>query len=470
MARGPVRGDRVTGQASLTETIAAISTPPGAGGIGIVRLSGPQALAIADRIFRGRSQPSQCETFTVHYGHIVDGEEVLEECLLTTMRAPHTYTREDVVEINCHSGPAVLRAVLDLTLRHGARLAEPGEFTKRAFLHGRIDLAQAEAVLDLINAQTDLSRRAALSQLEGRLSQRVTSIRERLIDLLAHLEAALDFTDDDIEIISPADQQARLEEIRAELRALAASADAGQILREGLSAVIAGRPNVGKSSLMNALLRTNRVIVTPIPGTTRDAIEEMVNLRGVPVRLVDTAGLRESEDVLEREGVDRSRRWLERADLILLVLDRAEPLRAEDRAALAELNGRKAVIVLNKSDLPAHLEEAEVTGLCPETPQVVLSALTGEGVDRLEEAILRLVWGGQVEASTPLVTNVRHQRALVAAAESLERALATLQQGWSEELVAVDVQAALQQVGEIVGETSTEEVINYIFEAFCIGK
>jgi tRNA modification GTPase len=450
-----------------TDTIAAISTPPGAGGIGIVRLSGPEALRIADEVFRGRETPSDGATCTIHYGRVVDGAEVLDECLLTLMRAPRSYTREDVVEMNCHGGPVVLRRVLDLVVRHGARLAGPGEFTQRAFLNGRIDLAQAEAVMDLIMAQTDLSRRAAMAQLEGHLSRRVEAVRERMVSFLAHLEAALDFLNDDLEIISREEQQRQTEELLAELRRLEESAEAGRVLREGLTAVIAGRPNVGKSSLMNALLRTNRVIVTPVPGTTRDAIEEVMNLRGVPLRLIDTAGLRDSADVVEREGVERSRNWLARADLVLFVLDTSERLQPEDKEGLAAVAGRKTVLVLNKMDLPAQWEAADLPSA---SALVRVSALHGTGLEELEEVLLHLLWHGEVQASDALVTNVRHQRALTQARERLERVLETLAHGYSEELVAVDLQAALQHVGEIVGVTLTEDVIQQIFERFCIGK
>jgi tRNA modification GTPase len=449
------------------DTIAAISTPPGAGGIGIVRLSGPQALRLADEVFRGRERPSECATYTAHYGHVVDGAEVLDECLLLVMRAPRSYTREDVVEIHCHGGPVVLRQVLDLVVRKGARLAGPGEFTQRAFLNGRIDLVQAEAVMDLIRAQTDLSRRAAMAQLDGHLSRRVEALRQRLQDFLVHVEASLDFLDDDIEIISRQEQQRRAEELVAELRRLEEGAEAGQILREGVTAAIVGRPNVGKSSLMNALLRTNRVIVTPIPGTTRDVIEEGINLRGVPLRLIDTAGLRDSADVVEREGVERTRHWMARADLVLLVLDTSESLQPEDWEGLAAVADKKTVLVLNKADLPAQWEPHL---LPPAAATVRVSALHGTGLEELEETLFRLVWQGEVQAGEVWVTNVRHKRALSQARESLERVLETLAQGYTEELVAVDLRAALHQLGEIVGVTLTEDVIRQIFETFCIGK
>ncbi|HIE50611.1 MAG TPA: tRNA uridine-5-carboxymethylaminomethyl(34) synthesis GTPase MnmE [Armatimonadetes bacterium] len=452
------------------DTIVAISTPPGRGAMGIIRLSGPQATAVADALFRGRGRPSEFPSHTVHFGRLVDGEEVVDEVLLTVFRAPHSYTGEDVVEISCHGSPVVLRRVLYLAVRQGARLAEPGEFTKRAFLNGKMDLAQAEAVMDVVCAQTELSARAAMSQLEGHLSRRVEELRQQLIDFLAHLEAALDFTDEDIEIISPTEQRQRAEALLGELRRLAASAEKGKVLREGVTTVIAGRPNVGKSSLMNLLLREDRVIVTPVPGTTRDVVEDLVNIRGLPLRLLDTAGLRPTEDLVEREGVSRTQTWLERADLVLLVLDRSEPLQAEDRLALTAVAGRPTVVVLNKSDLPPRLETQEVARRLPQAPQVLLSALTGAGLSELEAAIERLVWEGGVEPGDVLVTNVRHQRALEEAAEYMERVLETLAVGYSEELVAVDLRGALRCVGEIVGETLTEDIIHRIFSTFCIGK
>lgn len=476
MARGGLAGNGAEPASPLSlsprkqeapDTIAAISTPPGAGGIGIVRLSGPDALHLADEVFRGRERPSSCATYTAHYGHVVDGEEALDECILLVMRAPRSYTREDVVEFHCHGGPVVLWQVLDLVVRKGARLAGPGEFTQRAFLNGRLDLIQAEAVMDLILAQTDLSRRAAMAQLDGHLSQQVEALRQQLTEFLAYVEASLDFLDDDIEIISREEQQRRAEALLTELRRLEASAEAGQILREGVTAAIVGRPNVGKSSLMNALLRTNRVIVTPIPGTTRDAIEEAVNLRGVPLRLIDTAGLRNSMDIVERQGVERTRHWIDRADLVLLVLDTSESLQPEDWEGLAAVAGKKTVLILNKIDLPARWEPHV---LPPASAVVRVSALQGMGLEELEETLFHLVWHGAVQAGDVIVTNVRHKRALGQARESIERVLETLAQNYSEELVAVDLRAALHQLGEIVGVTLTEDVIRQIFETFCIGK
>jgi tRNA modification GTPase len=475
----------------LTEadTIAAISTPLGEGGIGIVRLSGPEAVAIADRIFvspRGL-RARAAESFMTYYGRVrvpddssawppndpglAAGQEI-DEALLTVMRAPRTYTREDVVELSCHGGIGALRQVLQLTLALGARLAEPGEFTRRAFLNGRIDLAQAEAVLDVIRAKTAASLRAAVEQLGGKLSAEVRRLKERVLELLVHLEVSLDFVEEGLETRPRAEVAAAADRLAAEARALAQSAEQGRRLREGLVVVIAGRPNVGKSSLMNCLLREQRVIVTSLPGTTRDVIEEVVNLRGLALRIVDTAGLRTPGDVIEEQGVAHSRRSLARADLVLLVLDGAEPLQAEDRALLRELpEGRPLLLVVNKCDLPLKMELEELRRLLPGAEPVRISALEGTGLEELQGELLARVWRGEVVgAEGAMVTNLRHQQALLKAAEALGAGARSLAEGESEEFAAFHLARATEQLGGILGENVGEEVIEKIFADFCVGK
>jgi len=458
----------------LSDTIAAISTPLGEGGIGIVRLSGEQAPAIADRIFepaRGDERPSAMPTHTIRHGRVVDGDEVVDEALLTVMRAPRSYTREDVVEISCHGGTVTVRRVLELALAHGARLAEPGEFTKRAFLSGRLDLAQAEAVADIIAAKTEASQRAAEVQLRGDLSREVKAVREQLADLLTYVEASIDFAEEDIELLSRDEMRRRCDGIAERLQRLIATADAGQVLRDGITAAIVGRANVGKSSLMNALLRTDRVIVTPIPGTTRDVVEETLNIKGVPMRVADTAGMRRSQDVVEAEGVSRSRQQMAAADIVVAVLDRSEPLTQDDRDLLADIPPGRSLIVLNKSDLPRGLPEDELAEARGDVLTVETSAIERTGLEQLEGAIAELAFGGAVPRTDGvMVTNVRHKDALIRAEAGMQQALAALGDGLSEEFIASDLRGALDAVGEIVGETLTEDIIDRIFSTFCIGK
>lgn len=456
------------------DTIAAVATPPGHSGIGIVRVSGPDALRIADELFvpaSPRKTPSRLPSFTTAYGRIVDGGRTVDEVILTVMRAPRTYTTQDVVEINCHGGMVPLRRTLELVLAAGVRLADPGEFTKRAFFFGRIDLAQAEAVADIITARTDEAQRAAVSQLEGRLSAEVNRLRDALVDILAHLEAALDFGDDEqMHFITPGEVVTRCRAVCAELDALVASALVGRALREGVRTAIVGRPNVGKSSLMNALLGHDRVIVTPVPGTTRDVVEDAVNVDGVPLLLADTAGMRTTHDVVEAAGVARSQAALDAADLVLLVIDGAAPLEAADIELMAAVPQTKTVLVVNKSDLPPALE-AGALDRWAERPRVAVSAKHGAGVDDLKALIARTVWGGRVgRTDGVLVTNVRHKLALARAREATEAAAAAAEGGLSEEFSAADLREALDALGEIVGITLTQDVINHIFERFCIGK
>ena len=470
----------------LDDTIAAIATPLGEGGLAVIRLSGPQALSIADKSFvpvgKSSLKPSAASTHTIHYGHIERQGIVIDEVLVAVMRAPRTFTREDVVEISCHGGLLPAKLILDALLESGARLAEPGEFTKRAFLNGRIDLTQAEAVADLIHSRTELALAAANEQLAGKLSQRINQLRDDLVKTLAHIEAHIDFPDEDIAPDTKAQLLERLEHGAAFMDELLRTANEGQILRRGIRTAIVGRPNAGKSSLLNQLLGHNRAIVSPIPGTTRDTIEETANIRGLPVVFIDTAGLREAGDALEVEGIRRSRESLTKAELILHVLDASEPLTGADEKHLSEFEGKKRILVLNKADLPRRLvlremaarplsssEEAKekILGL----PAVEVSCLTGAGLEPLKDAIKQCVWSGEIKAEMlQVMINSRHQEALQRAREAAVRAAGALRGDLTLELVAMDLRIAVNAVGEIVGKTSTEDLLDSIFSQFCIGK
>jgi len=442
------------------DTIAAISTALGESGIGIVRLSGPDALAIAREVF---DRPLSNRRLV--YGHITDPEtdEVVDEVLVAYMEAPHTYTREDIVEINCHGGSVPLQRILGLVLRYGARMANPGEFTLRAFLNGRIDLAQAESVLDVVRAKTAASLRVAVQGLGGRFSHSLKQLRGQLMEVLAYLTARIDFPEDEIEEqeITPT-----LESACQRLNELISSAEAGAVYRQGVRTAIVGRTNVGKSSLLNCLLRQSRAIVTPVPGTTRDTLEEVVNLKGVPFVLVDTAGIVQSKDLVESLGVERSRRAIEQADFVLLVIDTSEPLKDSDREITDLLLGKEAMVAANKKDLPP---QAELDGL--PWPQVSTSALTGEGLEELEQRMVDTVLGGRVFTSDALlVSNPRHKSALERAQGHLEQALSSIEARMPDDFVTIDLTAALNALGEITGETVTEELLETIFSNFCVGK
>jgi tRNA modification GTPase len=467
-------------------TIAAISTPPGHSGIGIVRLTGRDALKIADKIFRSPKKKliKRTPSHRILYGHITDplSKETIDEVLVSVMKAPDTYTKEDVVEINCHGGPVPLRRVLELVLRAGARLAEPGEFTRRAFLNGRIDLAQAEAVIDIINALTVQSQKTAVRQLKGNLSKKIEAIREMIIELTAFVEAYIDFPEDDIETISLVDMEKRAMAIKQSLEELVRSSRYGMILREGLKTAIIGRPNVGKSSLLNALLEHDRAIVTEAPGTTRDVIEEYLNINGIPVRIMDTAGIREVKDIAEQEGVKRSLGAMEDANLVLLVLDGSEELHETDRELIRKSEHKKRIIVINKTDLPQKINppsspfskggnfvpllEKEGSGeisLC-------ISAKSGTGLDELKDKIAETVLQGHVEDSTTTVTNVRHVHALESALASINSFITAADRKTSPEFLSVELREALDAIGEIIGITTPEDILNKIFSDFCIGK
>lgn len=459
------------------DTIAAISTPLGEGGIGIVRLSGKDAIEIVERIFTSPKNKSlrHTKSHRVVYGYIQDPsmrEKKIDEVLVTVMRSPYTYTKEDVVEINCHGGMAPLWRTLEIVLNEGARLAEPGEFTKRAFINGRIDLSQAEAVLDLIRSKTDESRRIAIEQLRGGLSEKITSLRNILIDLCAHIEAYIDFPEDDIEITSKKDLLRSMEEIETELKILLKSYDEARFFREGLSTAIVGRTNVGKSSLLNALLKKDRVIVTELPGTTRDLIEEYLNIEGLPLRIMDTAGIRKVQDLAEKEGVKRSLQSIDDADLVIAVFDGSEPLKDEDFEVINKIKTKNTIIVMNKCDLPPAVNREAFASLAPTSSHIVnISATRGDGLEELKGIIFNSFLKDWKEGREGvLVTNIRHKTAITHALASLERAISGITDNHPLEIIALELRDSLDRLGEIVGAVTTDDILDRIFMNFCIGK
>jgi tRNA modification GTPase len=464
----------------LDDTIAAIATPLGEGGLAVVRLSGPQSLAVADKCFlpfgKNSLKPSEATSHTIQYGKIVLGDKTVDEVLLAVLRAPRTFTREDTVEITCHGGILPAKLVLDALFENGARPAEPGEFTRRAFLNGRLDLAQAEAVADLIYSRTELALAAANEQLAGKLSQRINRLRDDLMHTLAHVEAHIDFPDEDIAPDTKEQLLKRLENGVKFMDELLRTANEGQILRRGIRAAIVGRPNVGKSSVLNQLLGRDRAIVSPVPGTTRDTIEETANIRGLPVVFIDTAGLREARDEIEQEGIRRSRESLARAEFILHVLDASEPLTNEDENLFAEFAAKKRILIRNKIDLPVKLElppEFRVTRHVSRvtSPVVDVCCLSGQGIEPLKDAIKELAWSGEIKAGMlQVMINSRHQDALNRARAATLQTLEALRADATLELVAMDLRIAANAVGEIVGKTATEDLLDSIFSQFCIGK
>ncbi|EGH2218589.1 tRNA uridine-5-carboxymethylaminomethyl(34) synthesis GTPase MnmE [Listeria monocytogenes] len=454
------------------DTIAAISTPPGEGAIAIIRLSGPEAIQIADRIFYAKNSLSEAESHTIHYGHIKEDGEVIEEVMVTVMRAPRTFTREDVVEINAHGGIVSVNRVLQLLLRNGANLAEPGEFTKRAFLNGRIDLSQAEAVMDLIRAKTDRAMGVAIRQMDGNLSRLIRNLRQEILDALAQVEVNIDYPEyDDVEEMTQRMLLEKTELVRASVEQLLQTASQGKILREGLATAIIGRPNVGKSSLLNQLIQEEKAIVTDIAGTTRDIIEEYVNVRGVPLRLIDTAGIRETEDIVEKIGVERSRKALADADFILLVLNQNEELTVEDEALFEAAAGHNHVVVLNKTDLETKLDINRVRELAGENPIVSTSLVNDEGLEALEEAIKTLFFAGDIDAGdATYVSNVRHIALLHQALEALNGVTTGIQLGMPVDIVQIDMTRAWDLLGEITGDSVQDELLDQLFNQFCLGK
>lgn len=453
-----------------TNTIAAIATPVGEGGIGIVRLSGPDSLSIGERLFKRKAQ-GIWESHRLYYGHVVDNGEIIDEAMSVIMKAPSSFTREDMLEIHCHGGSLVTQKILELVLREGARTAEPGEFTKKAFLNGRIDLNQAEAVIDLIRAKTSAGLSAAVEQLAGRFNDTLSEVKKRLSFVLAHIEACIDFPEEDIEFSTKDEFIKSLDEVSMLLNCLVSSYEEGKIYRDGLTTVIAGRPNVGKSSLLNLLLKEKRAIVTSVPGTTRDVIEEYMNIKGISLRLTDTAGIRETDDIVETEGVRRAMEVLNRADLTLFVVDGSQPLSEDDKKLASELKRKRYILIINKSDLPQLLTDKEISEIKGNMPAISISAANGCGIEQLHKTIFKEALHGKSEPSGGLViTRGRHRDLLQKALNAVKSSSYGIKDGVSPELTAIDLRAALNAIGEIVGEITSDDILEKIFSEFCIGK
>ncbi|MGM9965596.1 MAG: tRNA uridine-5-carboxymethylaminomethyl(34) synthesis GTPase MnmE [Clostridium sp.] len=455
------------------DTICGIATAQGEGGIAIIRVSGNKALEIVGRIFKGINNfdINNMKTYTMKYGNIIDSvsKEVIDEVIISYMKGPRSFTAEDVVEINCHGGVVSTNRVLEEVIKSGARIAEPGEFTKRAFLNGRIDLSQAEAVMDIITAKTDLAMKSAVMQSEGSLSKEINKLRAYLLDVLALIEYDVDFTEDDEEpdATVPVKVSESLNKAIIDMEKLLKGANEGKIIREGLKMTIVGKPNVGKSSLMNALLQEKRAIVTDIPGTTRDVIEEYINLGGIPVKITDTAGIRETEDVVEKIGVERSREKLEEADLVVLMLDTSRPLDDEDREIIKSIKNKKTIVLLNKVDLERKLQLEELDGL---HNLIEISAMTGFGIEDLKQKIKELFFNGEVDNESLIITNSRHKQALYRALENCKTAEERLKMNEFLDLISIYVTSGLRALGEITGAELEEDLVNKIFSEFCVGK
>ncbi|MNO15034.1 tRNA modification GTPase MnmE [compost metagenome] len=458
----------------LSDTIAAISTAVGESGIAVIRVSGPDAISEVGQLFSSKAALTEADSHTVHYGFIIDpkSNEKLEEVLVSLFRAPRSFTTEDVVEISTHGGIISVKRVMDLLLlQPNIRLAEPGEFTKRAFLNGRIDLSQAEAVIDLIRSKSDRAFSLALKQVEGRLSHKINELRYSLVETLAHIEVNIDYPEHDVESMTMDFIKRKCMEVSSGIDELLKHASQGKILREGITTAIVGRPNVGKSSLLNTLARENKAIVTDIPGTTRDVIEEYVTINNIPLKLLDTAGIRETMDVVEQIGVERSRAAVHEADLILLVLNSAEALHEDEMILMEQLKGRNVLVLLNKMDLPQQLEREKVLPFFSEHSIVELSAKTEEGLDHLEDAISSLFFGGKLESGDlTYVSNVRHIALLKKAQQSLADAYDAADSGIPIDILQIDVRLAWEQLGEVIGDSAPDALIDQIFSQFCLGK
>lgn len=457
----------------MSDTIAAISTAIGEAGIGIVRLSGDDAINIGSMVFKPikKDDTIEVENRKLTYGHIYNGDNIIDEVLIAFMKQPYTYTRENMVEIYCHGGIISVRKVLELLLKNGARLAEPGEFTKRSFLNGRLDLIQAEAVIDLIKSKTDSSFQVSLNHLEGELSSKIKGIRDIILRMLAHIEANIDFPEDDVQDVTTEQLLESALEVRRSIESLLSTASRGKILRDGLNTVILGKPNVGKSSLLNAVLRENRAIVTDIPGTTRDVIEEYVNIDGIPLKIFDTAGIRETSDIVEQMGVDRARKHVEVADLIISIFDISTQLTSEDMEILELIKDKKAIILLNKTDLPNLYDEEYFKGIVKDVEIINASILKGIGISELESAIKNMFYDGNVEInSNVLINNMRHKDALDRALVNIENVINDLNLMVPLDCIEVDLKNCWENLGEISGDTLGEDILDRIFSEFCIGK
>ena len=459
--------------ASNPDTIAAVATPAGLAGIGIVRMSGPEARKIADKIFKPRAPVDSFQSHRLYLGQLIDPASgtAVDEVLVAYMAAPHTYTREDVVEINSHSGPLLLEQILRILLSEGVRLAKPGEFTFRAFMNGRVDLTQAEAVIDLINAQSERGLHLASNQIQGGLRAEIETLRGKTVDLLAHVEVAIDFPEEDVSLLHREETAGRVrKDLLDPVSRILARYGERKLWLEGLKTVIVGRVNAGKSSLLNRLINEEKALVTPIPGTTRDVIESTIHMEGLPLRLMDTAGFRKGRGKLEKIGIHRAEQKMEEADLVLLVIDQSRPLQPEDLELLARVQKRKAVVVLNKMDLAARVNEEALEGAAVGLTRVRISALTGAGIEELRKAIRDEITAGIDTADLGVAPSLRHKEALERASGHFHRSASNLREGLPFEIVAADLQEGLEALGEIVGETTNEEVLDRIFIQFCIGK
>ncbi|MEQ8154867.1 MAG: tRNA uridine-5-carboxymethylaminomethyl(34) synthesis GTPase MnmE [Clostridiaceae bacterium] len=453
------------------DTIAAVATPIGEGGISIIRVSGNKSLEIVNKIFKGVNKNNliDMKSYTMRYGFIVYGEETIDEVIVSYMKGPKSFTAEDVVEINCHGGVISTGRVLETVIKSGARLAEPGEFSKRAFLNGRIDLSQAEAVIDIIRAKTDLSMKSALSQSQGKLSREINNIREYLLNVLALIEYDVDFTEDDEEPDEtvPIRVSESLKKALKDIDDLLLNAEEGKIIRDGLKLVIVGKPNVGKSSLLNALLEEKRAIVTDVPGTTRDVIEEYINLDGIPVKIIDTAGIRETEDLVEKIGVEKSKEKISEADLVILMLDVSRSLEDEDMEIIKHVEDKKYIVLLNKVDLNNEINEKVIEDL---KNKIYISAKTGFGLESLKDKIKELFFNGKIDGESVIVSNTRHKEALYRAKDNSLLALESIKNGDFLDLVSIYVTSSLKALGEITGSELEEDLVNKIFTEFCVGK
>lgn len=453
------------------DTIATISTPIGEGGISIVRLSGEDAVAIANKLFKG-ADLTKVPTHTIHYGHIVDPktQEVVDETMVSVLRAPKTFTREDMVEINCHGGMIVTNDILQLLLANGARMADPGEFTKRAFMNGRIDLTQAESVMDIVRAKTDKSRQVAMTQLAGGLLEKIKTMRQELLDTMAHEEVNIDYPEYDMDDLTSQEMKKKAQEVSKQIEQLLQTAQEGKIIRNGLATAIVGRPNVGKSSLLNYLTQDDKAIVTDIAGTTRDTLEEYVSVKGVPLKLIDTAGIHHTEDKVEKIGVERSKKAIKEADLVLLLLDASQDLTAEDKRLLDLTANKKRIIILNKQDLGTKISQEMIKNLT-DNPIIVTSILKQKNMDALENAIEKLFFSGIENSQNQiLVTNQRQAGLLAKAKQSLEDVISGINDAMPLDLVQIDLKNAWDTLGEITGESAPDELITQLFSQFCLGK
>lgn len=455
----------------MFDTIAAISTPRGEGGIGIVRISGDEALLILKKIFKTKSKKDvfNLKTYTINYGHIYDGNKLVDEVLVSVMRAPTTYTKEDIVEINCHGGYVVTQKVLELVLEKGAKIAEPGEFTRRAFLNGRLDLTQAESVMDIIHGKTEKSISLSLNQLRGDLKEQIHNLKKLLMDVAAHVNVVLDYPEEGIDEPIPLNLINNLHNVVEETNKLILSYDKGKMIKEGVKTAIVGKPNVGKSSLLNSVLREERAIVTRVAGTTRDTIEEIVNIKGIPLIMIDTAGIRDTEDEVENIGVQKSKELIKEADLVLFVLDSSKDLTKEDMEIYNSINNSKVIGILNKIDIRKKLDISYFSKI---KKWIEISALEKIGIDNLEDEIYNYVVSGNIEDSSEklTITNIRHKSALEKTKQSLENIFETIDMGYPMDLIAVDLNDAIDSLSEVTGEISSEDLLDHVFNNFCVGK